>query len=475
MTRYFKTAERLVLAGLLCLLVWLPLPLGSNRDWSAALLIFAVGSLACVWLILQMLQNLSLGSGFRKALLPLGLLVAAQAWVGLQLGAELTRDSTATFQYLMLGLAYCLLYMLVIGLFRTRKRLSVLLGVLVVSGVLQAFYGTIMTLSGLEWLIIGPKDHHVGHATGTFVNRNHLAGYLELTLAAGVGLLLALRQVGRFRWAGLFETMMGPKMRLRLALIIMVIGLVMTHSRMGNTAFFSSLLLAGGLFLLFDKEHRLRNGLLLASILLIDILIVSQYFGLDRLKERLVNTRLTDVVVDGAVVEQANELRGTVFNQALPLAADRPWVGQGAGSFETVFPPYAGGLPLHYDHAHNDFLQFFIEYGVVGSLPLVLFVLVSLFYALKAMTQQRSLYRSGVGCGAVLGIVALMLHSLTDFNLQIPSNAATYVVLCAIAVLANTHKVGSGRSKKKRDSEGGTAAADLDPTKQTGPVGYSIT
>lgn len=475
MTRYFKTAERLVLAGLLVLLVWLPLPLGSNRDWSAALLIFAVGGLASAWLALQMLQNLSLGSGFRKSLLPLGLLVVAQGWVAIQWAAELTMDSAATFQYLMLGLAYCLLYLLVVGLFRTRKRLSVLLGVLVVSGVVQAFYGTMMTLSGLEWLIVGPKDFHVGHATGTFVNRNHLAGYLELTLAAGIGLLLALRQVGRFRWAGLFDTLMGPKMRLRLALIIMVIGLVMTHSRMGNTAFFSSLLLAGGLFLVFDKQHRLRNGLLLASILLIDMLIVSQYFGLDRLKERLVNTRFSDVVVDGAVVEQANELRGTVFNQALPLATERPWIGQGAGSFETVFPPYAGDLPLHYDHAHNDFLQFFIEYGVIGSLPLGLFVLVSLFYALKAMTQQHSLYRSGVGCGAALGIVALMLHSLTDFNLQIPSNAATYVVICAIAVLASTHRVGSGRSKRKQSSEEQAEEGSLGLAVGSGPIDHSIT
>lgn len=460
MTRYFKNAERLMLAGLLMLLVWLPLPLGSNRDWSAALLIFGVGGLSCAWLGLQMLQNQSLGSGFLKGLLPLGLLVATQVWVAVQWGGGLTQDSAATFQYLMLGLAYCLLYLLVIGLFRTRKRLSVLLGVLVTSGVVQAFYGTMMTLSGLEWLLMGPKDHHVGHATGTFVNRNHLAGYLELTLAAGIGLLLALREVGRFRWAGLFETMMGPKMRLRLALIIMVIGLVMTHSRMGNTAFFSSLLITGGVFLLFDKEHRLRNGLLLASILLIDMFIVSQYFGLDRLKERLVNTRLADVVVDGAVVEQANELRGTVFNQAMPLAADRPLIGQGAGSFEAAFPPYAGNLPLHYDHAHNDFLQFFIEYGAIGSVPLALFVLISLFYAVKAMRQQ-SLYRSGVGCGAGLGILALMLHSLTDFNLQIPSNAATFVVLCAIALLANTHRVGSGRGKAKlsetRDSAQGGA------------------
>ncbi|MNP82211.1 hypothetical protein D3C76_1807790 [compost metagenome] len=44
-----------------------------------------------------------------------------------------------------------------------------------------------------------------------------------------------------------------------------------------------------------------------------------------------------------------------------------------------------------------------------------------------------------MGFGAAVGIIALLIHSSTDFNLQIPANAATLVVLCAIAVLANSH------------------------------------
>ena len=38
-----------------------------------------------------------------------------------------------------------------------------------------------------------------------------------------------------------------------------------------------------------------------------------------------------------------------------------------------------------------------------------------------------------------MGILALLFHSATDFNLQIPANAATFVVLGAIAVLAGHH------------------------------------
>ena len=59
------------------------------------------------------------------------------------------------------------------------------------SGLLQGFYGTMMVLTGLEWLLVDVKEYGHGIATGTFVNRNHLAGYLQLSLACGLGLLLA--------------------------------------------------------------------------------------------------------------------------------------------------------------------------------------------------------------------------------------------------------------------------------------------
>lgn len=51
-----------------------------------------------------------------------------------------------------------------------------------------------------------------------------------------------------------------------------------------------------------------------------------------------------------------------------------------------------------------------------------------------------SLYRNGIGFGAAMGIIAVLSHATVDFDLQIPANAATFVVLCAIAVLANHHR-----------------------------------
>jgi|AntRauTorckE5430_2_1112549.scaffolds.fasta_scaffold01526_6 hypothetical protein len=52
------------------------------------------------------------------------------------------------------------------------------------------------------------------------------------------------------------------------------------------------------------------------------------------------------------------------------------------------------------------------------------FTLMALWHALKALRRRDSVYRSGVGFGAAMGIIALLIHSSTDFNLQIPANAA---------------------------------------------------
>lgn len=435
--------ERTLLAFILLTLIWLPLPLGSNRDWAAGLLLLLIGVAASTWALSQLRAGVAYRSQAKtlQAGLPmLALLLLSQLWVAVQWLGGLSMDNSATFEQLMLGLAYSLLFMMIISLFHTRKRLSILLATLVFSGTLQAFWGALMTLSGVEWLLTGPKNTYLGDATGTFINRNHLAGYLEMTLACGIGLLLALRDNRPFRWRNVLELLMGPKARLRLALVIMVIALVLTHSRMGNTAFFISLVLVGGLFVLLEKEHRLRNSLILASIIVIDMLVISQYFGLEKLKDRLLNTRLHDVVVNGEVVQQANEVRDDVFGYAIPLLMERPLTGQGAGSFEAVFPQYPGqDIRLNFDHAHNDYIQFAIEFGLLGSLPLAAFVLLALWHALKALWRRESVYRSGVGFGAAMGISALLIHSSTDFNLQIPANAATLVVLCAIAVLAGSH------------------------------------
>lgn len=437
-----KLADRINVALVLVVLVWLPLPLGSNRDWAVGVFLTLMGIIGLLWAFsrLTRIDEVESNPAWGPGLMLVGALLVTQTWVIVQLWGGFTADVGATYKYLMLGFAYILLFLVVISLFHTRNRLTLLLATLVVSGTLQAFYGAFMTLSGIEWLVLGPKTSGVGNVSGTFVNRNHLAGYLEITLACGIGLLLALRDGRPINWRNSLEVLLGPKARLRLALVIMVIALVMTHSRGGNIGFFAGLLVVGALFVLRNNQHRVRNIIILLSILLIDVFVLSQYFGLERLKDRLVETRLTDVVVDGEVVATANELRDDVVIQSIPLLKESLFIGHGAGSFEAVFQRFPDAtIPAHFDHAHNDYLQFIVEFGLIGTLPLAIFLVLALWYALKALWRRESAYCSGVGFGAAMGIISMSVHSFTDFNLQIPANAASFVVLCAIAVLANNH------------------------------------
>ena len=95
-------------------------------------------------------------------------------------------------------------------------------------------------------------------ATGTFINRNHLAGYLEICLAVGIGLMVAqLSNTSAATWRErarqFLQTMLSSKALVRIGLVVMVIGLVLTRSRMGNIAFFFSMIVMGFYYIVFVR------------------------------------------------------------------------------------------------------------------------------------------------------------------------------------------------------------------------------
>ena len=203
---------------------------------------------------------------------------------------------------------------------------------------------------------------------------------------------------------------------------MMVIALVLTHSRMGNTAFFSSLFIAGAIGLICSKYATRSVVILLVSLILIDMLIVGQWFGFEKLKHRLEETT--------AMTEQRDE----VNKYALVQWQDYRLTGSGLGSFYTVFPQYSGAdVSGFYRETHNDYLQFATEAGVIGLILLAFIALGSLSAGVLAHYRRRDPLLRGISFASIMGILAILIHSSTDFNLQIPANAATFVVLLALA------------------------------------------
>jgi O-antigen ligase len=414
---------------LLFILAWAPLPMGSNGPWPLWLLnglVFTLGALC----VLQLLRGrLSVNSVITKAWLPLVLLLLVQVWVFVQtLPTSIqTTDSWATTTRLYQGLAYTAMFAMVLILVNSRARIRLVCYTLVLSGVFQATYGGFMTLSGLEYGFFYEKGAYIGTATGTFLTRPHLAGYLVLCLAVGIGLLLAdMEKRPAHSWREFYRrvtnTLLGPKLRLRLFLAIMVIGLVLTRSRMGNMAFFTGLVSMG--FLSLYLQRRLtRNALLLfGSLLLVDALIVGNWFGFEKVVDRIENTSI------------ASEQRDDVSVYTFEMLKDNWVTGAGAGSFYTNFPHYRGSdVNGYWSHAHNDYVELGAEYGTVGFLPMALFVLGSFWASIQIQRRRRSRLFKSIGFTASMAVIWLVMSSWVDFNMHVPANALTFIVIMGLA------------------------------------------
>lgn len=453
-----QTTDRFLFIAFLALILWAPLPLGSNRPWAWSLLEIWVYLLAIGWLVMYMFHRVTLNSIFYQARPMTFLFCLWLLWVLFQimplpaaLVAKLSPEAAAQYARLpappawitlsvephatqsgfLKSLAYVLVFCLTLLLVNTRTRVKHLAYALILSGLFQAVYGSLMTMSGLEYGFFIKKATSLGHVSGTFTNRNHLAGYLVMCLSVGIGIMIANLDNSvitgwKERLRYLVKLSLSAKFRLRLTLVIMVIALVMTHSRMGNTSFFASMLIAGCLALLLSRHATRATVILITSLVVIDIFIVGTWFGVEKVVERIEQTTLE------------SEHRVDTFAHVRDQWSDYALTGSGLGSFYAVFPKYktvveAGGF---YTHAHNDYLEFGSETGVIGLLLLGAVVLLSLGTALLAQHRRRDPLMRGISFAAIMGITAMLIHSTVDFNLQIPANALTFMLLLAMAWLS---------------------------------------
>jgi O-antigen ligase len=83
--------------------------------------------------------------------------------------------------------------------------------------------------------------------------------------------------------------------------------------------------------------------------------------------------------------------------------------------------------------AHNDYLQLLVEYGVAGAVLAVIFIAIAYRRVGHLAKHWSDSWPHAVSYAALLGTVGILVHSLTDFNLQIPANAAIFYVMCMVA------------------------------------------
>jgi O-antigen ligase len=423
--------SRFIFILLCAILIWAPIPLGSNRAWAWGILQLLIGGTFALHLLHCWNTSTALLTG-RKFWLPLTPMLLLLVWLTLQSLQFLpSADAYQTAVMASKTLFFLLWCFLVLNYCTNHQRLRLLAIAIVISGALQAFYGVVVQLAHFDASpIIGMSEGN--RARGSFVYQNHFANYLALSLSVAIGLLLSQLSSERTQrsWHQLFrdmlKTLLSAKMMLRLAMILMVIGLVMSRSRMGNAAFFTALISVAVLAMWFYKRPPALLKPLVISILLLDMVLVSSMFGLDKLQQRYQDTAFS------------SEARDEVVKDALPLLGEYGWTGSGGGTFYTLFPAiqpqaYSG----FYDHAHNDYLQFAIELG----LPLTVLLLAWLFWlgylALQVMRSHEHKLERGLCFGALMALCHMALHSTVDFSLQSPANALLFLTLLMLVLICH--------------------------------------
>jgi hypothetical protein len=151
-------------------------------------------------------------------------------------------------------------------------------------------------------------------------------------------------------------------------------------------------------------------------------------------------------VLIGLVPQEAHErmrsLSGASFRldtwkDTLRLWSSSPIVGHGLGAFHDAYPRFKRGHGiLRVEHTENDYLETLAETGVLGlGFALVGVALLVASVGRGDAKAPGALVR-GIRQGAVAALAALSVHSLVDFNLRIPSNAALAAFAAAAAAAA---------------------------------------
>ncbi len=338
-----------------------------------------------------------------------------------------------TWMMLIKVLAYLCAFALAASTFNSRRGKSNLLRGLVVLGCLEAVYGIVQYLTGWQKIFTYEKQFNVSMATGTYINYNHYAGFLELAFP----FVLAAAYYSFQTWADHRRT--GPARRSSRAslasfqaifglfvLLIMVVAVILSRSRMGILSTIFTIV-----FVALLAQLKVRQKAWVYGIFLFLVIVVGYglWIGLEPLLARFEQMR------DARYLEEGGRL--ILWKDALPMIRESPLFGTGLGTFGVAFRRHQTVLVQFFvDHAHNDYLQFAVETGLVGAALLFLPILYLFGRMIRSFLDDPNRFRRAVTLGCIGSTLALLLHSLTDFNLQIPANALIFAVVLGIAYKA---------------------------------------
>lgn len=324
-----------------------------------------------------------------------------------------------------LWLTLCTVWM---GLLR-RRSFRLLFTFLAVNGGLLAVLGLVQQLTHAKavfWTIAVRSTSFVA----SFIYRNHAGAYLNLVLAVAVGLAWWHHDRARRRLER-----SSPSVVFLFIAAVLAIAALSTVSRGTALSLLLFLGVAGARFVWtrFHQPAAPRPWAALAALLLLFSGFLA--VGLYAIRAQQVWARFEGLLIDP--VASAWD-RTQAHTAAAEMLAERPVLGWGAGCFRFGFPQYLYRHPdIYYagigrrklwEHAHNDLIEFPLEYGVIGSAALA----GSVAWLVWASLRRRG-WRNPIAALVLLGAGLTVVHAWADFLFQCPAILLTWAVLLLAA------------------------------------------
>ena len=443
---------RVIVFGLFAVMAFSVLAFGTVDPWSVAVFNISIVGLFLCWAIrCVVLKKLTLS--LPTFALPIALLFAYGILQSVTILDEtgkrwsISMDVEAT--RLVLEILICLLiaFLLAATFFKGYQRLHWLKNFLIFFGLALAVFALLQhfTWNGKFYWFITPTTQ-VLTPFGPFVNHNHFAGYLGMIVPIPVALIWT-RSV-----RGELAVLYG------FAAAVMSIATIVSLSRGGMLSLLSGVIfvvLFGLNSIVRRKDEKKKVALMISRAAVVVLLLATIAFGVvwigaDAVIKRVERTEpTTQARSNDSPIETISQSRAWIWRDTLAMIRDNWAMGVGLGAYQTAFPIYSqrdGSLIVA--QAHNDYLQILADCGIIGVI-LVLWFIVLVIEDFRHAIRHRNPVMSGMALGCGGGVFSIIIYSIFDFNLQLPSNALLFLVLTAVIFIVSSSSAQDRASEVK--------------------------
>ena len=325
-------------------------------------------------------------------------------------------DPYSSFISLLSYIAIFTIFIISFDLFRDIRLIKWFLGWILFIGLIFSIYALFHYISGYDTRL-----------TGTLLDPDTAAGFLLIIIPISLYFLFITKKT-----LGVFLNIVLSS--------IFIVSFYFTLSRGAYIAFIIEIIFLTIVFIKYYKTYLKR--LLSVFILSLILILLISHVGLNSQVARVSLNRVISSVTAGTSLSVVD--RVDVYIRSLDIVSHYPIFGTGLGTFGDIFAKYQNIPWVYFTYTHNQYLQIFVEEGIIGGLIFLSFFIYILYLGVKNIYKNRLLkYKNNLPSDLVyiflfVGIAGSMAHVVIDYDWE--SKAILLLLFIFIGVFMHVRK-----------------------------------